>query len=132
MGLSMSDQFAAIAACAVLGGLAVFQAALIGGAPLGRLAWGGQHEVLPDKLRIGSAVSVLLYALFAYAALAKADMAPPAGAGAATSIIMWVLTAYFSLGVIMNAMSPSNPERLIMTPAALILAVLYLILAIDQ
>jgi hypothetical protein len=53
-------QLAAIVACAVLAGLTVFQAALIAGAPLGRFAWGGQHDVLPAKLRIGSAVSIAL------------------------------------------------------------------------
>lgn len=69
-------QLAALGACAMLAGLAVFQIALISGAPLGRLAWGGQHEVLPARLRAGSAVSIILYAVFAYAALAKAGMVP--------------------------------------------------------
>lgn len=36
----------ALAFCAVLAALAVFQVALIAGAPLGRLAWGGQDLVL--------------------------------------------------------------------------------------
>ena len=44
-------QVAAIAACILMAALAVFQAALIAGAPLGRFAWGGQHDVLPAKLR---------------------------------------------------------------------------------
>ena len=43
---------------------------------------------------------------------------------------MWVLAAYFTLGVVMNGISRSKPERRIMTPTALVLAVLYLILAI--
>ena len=45
-------QLAAIAACVILAALAIFQAALIAGAPLGRFAWGSQHSVLPTKLRI--------------------------------------------------------------------------------
>src|SRR5690606_3719032 len=56
--------FAAVAASIVLLALAFFQLALVFGAPLGRFAWGGQHEVLPANLRIGSAVSIVLYALF--------------------------------------------------------------------
>lgn len=124
------DQLAAFAACAILAGLAVFQGALIGGARLGRFAWGGQHDVLPAKLRAGSALSIVLYALFGYAALAKAGMAPLLGSETVTSIFMWVLTAYFALGVIMNGISRSKPERLVMTPTALVLTVLYLILAI--
>lgn len=128
--IMLVDQIAALAACTVLAGLAVFQGALIGGAPLGRLAWGGQHDVLPARLRIGSALSIVLYALFGYAALARAGFAPPLVSDPVTSISIWVLTAYFALGVVMNGASRSKPERLIMTPTALVLTGLYLILAI--
>ena len=124
------DQIAALLACSVLAGLTVFQGALIGGAPLGRMAWGGQHRVLPAKLRIGSATSIAVYALFAFAALAKAGLVPPLVSDSFTSITMWVMTAYFALGVLMNGISRSKPERLIMTPVALVLAALYLVLAL--
>lgn len=123
-------QLAAIVACAVLAGLAVFQAALIAGAPIGRMAWGGQHDILPTRLRIGSAVSIALYVLFAYVALAKASLAPLFVNGTFTSVSAWVLTAYFALGVVMNGISRSKPERLIMTPTALLLAALYLVLSL--
>ena len=123
-------QVFALLACAVLAGLAVFQGALIGGAPLGSMAWGGQHRVLPARLRIGSAVSIAVYALFAYAALAKAGVVPPLVSETFTSISMWVMTAYFALGVLMNGISRSKPERLVMTPATLVLAGLYLVLSL--
>ena len=124
-------QLAAIVACAVLAGLTVFQAALIAGAPLGRFAWGGQHDVLPAKLRIGSAVSIALYVLFAYMALAKAGLALSLVNETFTSVSAWVLTAYFALGVVMNGISRSKPERLVMTPTALLLAALYLVLSLN-
>ena len=124
-------QIAALAACAVLAGLAVFQAALVGGAPLGRFAWGGQHNVLPTGLRVGSAVSIVLYAAFGYAALSKANMVPFLGSETVTSVVAWVLTGYFALGVLMNAISRSKPERAVMTPVALFLAVAYLVLAVN-
>jgi hypothetical protein len=127
----LSVQLAAIGACAVLAGLAIFQAALIGGAPLGRLAWGGQHRVLPAGLRVGSGVSIILYAAFGYAALAKAGIVPFLGNAVVTSAVTWVLTAYFALGVLMNAISRSKPERAVMTPVALFLAVAYLVLALS-
>jgi hypothetical protein len=120
----------AVLACALLAGLAVFQGALIGGAPLGRMAWGGQHRVLPARLRIGSAISIAVYALFAYAALAKAGLVPPLVSETFTSISMWVITAYFALGILMNGISRSKPERLIMTPTTLVLAGLYLVLSL--
>ena len=124
------DQLFAILACALLAGLAIFQGALIAGAPLGRMAWGGQHRVLPAKLRIGSALSIALYGIFAYAALAKVSLVPALVSESFTAITIWVLTAYFVLGVLMNAISRSKPERLIMTPTTLALAALYLVLAL--
>lgn len=121
----------AIFATVILGALAVFQAALIAGAPLGHLAWGGRHKVLPPNLRIGSAVSIVLYALFAYIALARAGLSAPLISGTFTDVAAWVLTAYFAVGVVMNGISRSRPERFTMTPVALVLAALYLVLSLS-
>ena len=123
-------QLAAVGACTILAGLAVFQAALVCGAPLGRLAWGGQHNVLPANLRAGSAVSIALYIVFGYVALAKAGILPSVGNESVMSVVAWVLTGYFALGVLMNAISRSKPERAVMAPAALLLAAAYLVLAL--
>lgn len=124
-------QTAALAACVLLAGLAVFQVALIAGAPVGRFAWGGQHKVLPAKLKAGSAVSILLYFVFGWLALGHAGLLPVPGGRTLTSVAVWVLTGYFAVGVAMNAISRSKPERLVMTPLALVLAVLFLVLALN-
>ncbi|MET3176140.1 UNVERIFIED_ORG: hypothetical protein ABIB52_004014 [Arthrobacter sp. UYCu721] len=125
------DQLAAISACVLLAALAVFQAALIAGAPLGRFAWGGQHNVLPAKLRSGSATSIILYVLSAYVALAKAGMAAPLVNQGFTDVFCWVLTAYFAVGIVLNGISRSKPERLVMTPTVVILTALYLALSLN-
>jgi hypothetical protein len=55
---------AAIAATVGFAGLAVFQLLLAAGVPWGEAAWGGSHEgTLPASLRIGSAGSLLVYAV---------------------------------------------------------------------
>ena len=107
----------------VLAALAVFQAALILGAPLGRFAWGGQHEVLPARLRIGSAVSIVIYAVIALTAwdrVGAIDVLPPPF----SEVAMWVVFAYFVLGILMNAVSRSRPERWVMVPTCIVLAAL--------
>jgi hypothetical protein len=76
-------------------------------------------------------VSIVLYAAFGYAALAKAGMVPFLGSETVTSVVAWVLAGYFALGVLMNAVSRSKPERAVMTPVALFLAVAYLVLAVN-
>ena len=122
--------FAALAATLILAALAVFQAALIAGAPIGRFAWGGQHRVLPTKLRIGSAVSIVLYALFAIVILQRAELIELLP-DAVAQVGIWILTAYFVLGIVMNGISRSKPERNLMTPVCVVLAVLCLVVALS-
>jgi hypothetical protein len=45
-------------------------------------------------------------------------------------VFTWILTAYFTLGVLMNGISRSKPERLVMAPVALLLALLFLCLSL--
>jgi len=122
---------AAVVAYVLLGALAVLQIALAAGAPLGHLAWGGKHRVLPRGLRIASALSVLVYALFAWIISGAVesvdqfgDYIPPEQPG------IWVLTAYFGLGVVVNLVSRSRPERFVMTPVAAVLCACCLVIAL--
>jgi hypothetical protein len=120
---------AAVLAVVLLAALGVFQGLLVAGFPLGRFAWGGQNEVLPTGLRIGSVVSIFLYAFFALLILQAAgrhELLPDGFAGVA----IWVLTGYFVLGIGMNAISRSRPERLVMTPVVVVLAAACLVLAL--
>jgi len=121
---------AAIAFCVLLGLLVVFQLALVAGAPWGRFAWGGQHEgVLPARLRVGSVVSIVLYTLFGLIALDRSGVLVWLPAGV-SQVAMWVVFAILALGTVMTALSRSKPERFVMTPVALVLAILALIIAL--
>jgi hypothetical protein len=121
---------AAVVSLLLLGALAVFQGLLAAGLPLGRFAWGGQNDVLPAGLRIGSVVSIVLYAVFAVLILQAAgalDLLPDGVA----DVAIWVLAGYFVLGIAMNAISRSRPERLVMTPVVGVLAAACLVLAVQ-
>lgn len=110
--------------------LALFQLVLALGAPLGRFAWGGQHRVLPVRLRVGSAVSIAVYALISLIALDRegtTDVFPDA----ISAVGIWVVLGYFVLGIGMNAISPSKPERNVMVPVAAMLAALSLAVALQ-
>lgn len=117
----MWTQPAAILFCAVIGALGVFQVALAAGAPLGRFAWGGGHDRLPPRFRIASLVSIMIYAAFAIVILERARLAALLPSPDIASIGTWVITAYMGLGVLMNAISRSKSERLVMTPVAALL-----------
>lgn len=120
----------ALAFCGLLALLAAFQLALALGAPWGRLTWGGRHPgALPARLRAGSAVSLLLYAIFGVVAVSRSGLAPvlPDAAG---RIGMWVVFGVLALNVLQNLASRSPLERAVMTPVALVLALLALVLAL--
>lgn len=122
---------AAVVFAAVLAGLAVLQLLVASGRPYGRLVWGGQHEVLPRRLRVGSVVSVLLYAAFSALLLSRSGLLP-GGATAPVVVGTWVLVAYLALGVALNGISRSRPERLVMTPVTLVLACCALVVALGR
>ncbi|TFD19929.1 hypothetical protein [Cryobacterium sp. TMS1-13-1] len=116
--------------CTILVFRAIFQLLLISGLPLGRFVWGGRHEVLPTHLRIGSALSIALYLVFALLVLERAELTSFISSASFIGVDVWVLTGYFTLGVIMNGISRSKSERLVMTPVSLVLAGRCLVVAI--
>ena len=121
---------AAVLICVILGALAIGQVLLIAGLPLGHFAWGGQSRVLPTRLRVGSAISIVLYALFAFVTIERAGITHVIEPDGVVYVAMWVLTGYFTLGIVLNGISRSKPERNVMTPVSLLLAVLCLIVAL--
>ena len=98
---------AAILFCVLMVALIVFQSALIAGAPLGHLAWGGQDRVLPVQKRLGSAISIGLYVVFAVLVLQRAGLAEVLPWPGVVHVAVWVLAGYFALGIVLNAISRS-------------------------
>lgn len=87
--------------------MTVFQTALAAGAPWGKACYGGQHPGrLPGKLRITSAASVPAYV---GGAVVLASHRTPARLRQVTAGALGVVGV---AGTIVNALSPSPPERL--------------------
>lgn len=120
----------AFIACAILFGLTVFQVLLIAGAPLGKFAWGGAHTILPTKLRISSFISIILYGIFAIIILSRTDSLRILESENILNGGIWTLTVYFFIGTLMNAISRSKYERMVMTPVVLLLGILCLLIAL--
>lgn len=115
----------------ILASLSVFQLLLIAGRPLGDYAWGGQHKVLPKKLRIASVFSIILYVVFGFFLVSKAGLMNAIPDSLLLSVAMWAFTCYFVLGVFINAISRNKKERTLMTPIALSLAVIFLLVTLN-
>ncbi len=89
--------------------------------------------MLQRQKRVGSAISVVLYAAFAFLALERVGLVEvlPEEADPVVRIAMWVVFAYLVLGIPLNLASRSKPERLVMTPVVTVLAALALVLALS-
>ena len=120
---------AAVAAAIGFVVIAGFQLALALGAPLGRAAWGGTYERLPVSLRIASAIAVVVWSLAALIVLRRGGFRilwiRPGIARWGT----WILVGLLTLGALANFASRSDWERFFWGPVALILAILYFVLA---
>jgi hypothetical protein len=105
----------------------VFQALLVCGLPLGRFAWGGQQAVLPTRLRVGSLVSMFIYVLIGGVVVARAGQ--DSGGDGILGVATWVIAGFFLLGAAGNLASRSRPERFVMTPVAVLLCALTVVVA---
>jgi hypothetical protein len=119
----------ALAAAVGFFALAAFQLALALGAPLGRAAWGGTHTHLPASLRVASAFAVGVWVLAALIVLGLAGFGVSPLPMSFVRWGTWILVGILPLGAVMNFASPSNWERFLWGPVALILAALCLAVA---
>jgi hypothetical protein len=120
-----------MAAAVGLLGLAVFQAALALGVPLGSAAWGGAYEgQLPMALRIASGVAVGVYVLAALIVLGRAGFRGVPLTYGFLRWGTWVLVGLLFLAALPNFVSSSGWERFGWGPVSLILAVLCLFVAL--
>ena len=122
----MLPVLAARAAAVVLLGIAVFQVALVLGAPWGAYTQGGETEgALGTSGRVLAAVSCALLLVMAAAILARVREGPLANApGRLVTALAWLTTIYSALAVVLNLATQSSSERAVFGPIAILLLLL--------
>jgi hypothetical protein len=92
--------------------VALFQLAIVLGAPVGEYAYGGQHEgVLPTRFRIASVVSMLLMLAIAGHYMAQIGVFSPVLDQAGNAIANWGFVGFFALAALMNTITKSEKEK---------------------
>jgi len=119
-----------IAGIILLCGLAIFQVLLALGKPLGKMAWGGAHRVLPRTLRRASALAVPILLWAACILAFRAGFLPLILSPAWIRGFTWFFAGYFGLNVLANLASRSRKERRIMGPVSIIIFAAFLIIAV--
>ncbi len=101
------------------------------GFPYGELAMGGKYKILPQRERIISVISAFIQ-LFAILILLHSGSVINLGfSDKVTSILCYFFAGYLSLNVILNLLSKSRKERLIMSPLSLLIAISFWLTAIN-
>lgn len=86
--------------------------------------------MLPLGFRIGSIAAIAIYAFISSIALDRAGLIG-VFPDLFSVVAMWVVVAYLTLSIGLNAISRSTHERYTMTPVTLIAAVLSLFVALS-
>ena len=89
---------------------------LICGLPLGELTMGGRYKVFPKKLRIVLVLQLVLQMFFVIIILQMGGIVPLWFSRNITKIICVIMAAYLSLNTVMNCISKSKKEKVVMTP----------------
>ncbi len=126
----MTVLIAAIITVVVFGVISVFQLLLALGLPLGKLAYGGKYEKLPTNMRIMSIVAIGIFALGAISVLEQAGIITVFNNPIFTLVVVWIIAIYLAFNTLLNAISKSKQEKLIMTPLSLISAICCFLVAI--
>lgn len=117
---------------AITFGIAVIIYILIAlGLPLGEFAMGGKYKILPTKLRIAIAFSVLVQLFAILIILQAGGVLPTMLSMKITRIICFIFAAYLSLNSLLNVFSNSKKERYLATPLSTITAVCFWVTALN-
>ena len=115
---------------AVLFGIIATMTVLVAcGLPLGEFTMGGQHKILPKKLRVAAVISFFIQIFAMLIILQAGGFIPLCFSPIVTKYICFFFAAYLSLNTIMNMISKSKKEKYVMTPISLIAAICFWITA---
>ena len=110
---------------------ALFQLALALGAPWGEYAMGGRFPgQLPVKMRIAALFQIVILLGIAFIVWTRSGLAFNQYY-AFSKIAIWFVVAFFTLGSILNLLTPSKGERLVWGPVNLVLLAISIFVALN-
>jgi uncharacterized membrane protein len=112
--------------------VALFQLALVLGAPMGEYAFGGAHKgKLPLQYRIASVFSILIYLATAGHYLAQANLVIRLLPDDLNNLVNWALVGLNAVSLLMNSISRNKKERNTWVPVALLLLICSIFIALN-
>ena len=110
-------------------GLTCLQLLLALGIPLGRMAWGGNHRILPTGLRIASFFSAGILVVLSLIIMERVSLVTVFHHHGFVLYSTWVMAVFFALNTMGNITSKSKWEKIIATPLSSTLCIFCFIIA---
>ena len=121
-----------ILGAALFGIIAIMTVLVACGFPLGEFTMGGQHKILPKKLRVAAVISVAIQIFAMIIILQAGGFISLWFSFKVTKYICFFFAAYLSLNTIMNMISKSRKEKYVMTPLSLIAGICFWVTAFQM
>lgn len=109
--------------------VAILYVLLALGLPYGDLAMGGKYKIMPKQMRVACLISVLIQLVAVMFILHVGNVISISLIAPIAKGVCYFFAFYLILNTVMNALSKSKKERLIMTPLSFITALCFLITA---
>ena len=116
----------------LFGVIAIMTVFVACGLPLGEFTMGGQHKILPKKLRVVAVISVAIQIFAMIIILQAGGFISLWLSFKVTKYICFFFAAYLSLNTIMNMISKSRKEKYVMTLLSLITGICFWITAFQM
>ena len=116
----------------LFGVIAIMTVFVACGLPLGEFTMGGQHKILPNKLRVAAVISVAIQIFAMIIILQAGGFISLWLSFKVTKYICFFFAAYLSLNTIMNMISKSRKEKYVMTLLSLITGICFWITAFQM
>lgn len=111
--------------------IAILYLLLVLGQPYGEFAMGGNYKVLPEKMRAACAASVLVQMAAIIFLLQAGDIISIGIPSNIAKGACFFFGGYLVLNTIMNVLSKSKKEKLVMTPLSLLTSICFFLTAIN-
>ncbi|MEN8250500.1 MAG: hypothetical protein ABFS32_16315 [Bacteroidota bacterium] len=126
----MLETVSAIFFTVLTGFVIIFQGCLAAGMPWGEASLGGRYPgKYPPKMRVVAIINLVVLCFIAVIVLSRADLLLPQLVPF-SRIGIWFVVAFFSVGAVLNTITPSKIER-IWAPVALFQLITSIIVGIS-
>lgn len=111
--------------------VAILYILLAFGLPFGELAMGGKYKVMPKKMRAACAISVFIQIVAILILLETGNVISIGLSQGLAKGLCYFFAIYLLLNTLMNLLSKSKKEKLIMTPLSFITAICFALTALN-